>query len=48
MPVSPIKSSKSSDTIDGNANPAIEIGWDFVKKKFSQFSQIFSHERNCN
>ena len=32
MPVSPIKSSKSSDTIDGNANPAIEIVNDLKKQ----------------
>ena len=26
----------------------VDSGWDFVKKKTSQFSQIFSRERNCN
>ena len=27
-------------------NSTTVLGWDFVKKKFSQFSQIFFHERN--
>ena len=27
-------------------NSTTVLGWDFVKKKFSQFSQIFSRERN--
>ena len=26
-------------------NSTTVLGWDFVKKKFSQFSQIFCHER---
>ena len=29
-----------------NELPEVTKGWVFVKKKFSQFSQIFSHQRN--
>ena len=44
MPISPIKSSKSSDTIDGNANPAVEVVND-LKKQLVEKENLLTETR---
>ena len=44
VPISPIKSSKSSDTIDGNANPAVEVVND-LKKQLVEKENLLTETR---